>query len=172
MFCSKCGASIQDGTKFCNVCGNAINGNNKENLNGAIWESISVQVAPAEENNTIQEYEWFGWELKSSQTIDRKSSHLEGGFNSIYSVTESVNYIKLVFKRNKNMKNYRKIKELEDTYRSSYTREMPKGPSIIGFMIGWFIGIPALISALLGNFALIGGLLIAIPLIVVFGQKI
>ena len=132
MFCSKCGKEIPDGSVFCSLCGNQITVSSNEISTNTepVWASVSIQVSPELENEIIEEYESFGWELKSSQTIDRKDSHLESKFDALYSVTESVNYIKLVFKRNKKMVNYEKIKKLENAYQNTYIRQYPKGPSI------------------------------------------
>ena len=137
MFCSKCGATINDDGKFCAACGTPVGGlSNTSVKKPTVWESTSVQVHPDAENSVIEEYEWFGWELKSSQTVDRKSSHLEGGLGgSLYSVTESVNYVKLVFRRNKNMPDYEEIKALEEEYRYTFAGEEPKKPSAWWFLL-------------------------------------
>lgn len=73
----------------------------------------------------IDNYEAFGWEFVSSQTIDTSNSHLErsfGGFGDLYSVTNSKNYVKLAFRRNKNISRYEEITKLEDEYSTLYNR--------------------------------------------------
>jgi len=136
MYCNNCGKQIPDGSTFCSSCGTQINEKSAwtQSKVEPIWESTSVQVSPELENNIIEEFESFGWELKSSQTIDTKNTHLESKFDALYSVTESTNYIKLVFRRNKNIKNYEKIKNLEYSFNNMYIRQQPKAPSI-----GWII---------------------------------
>jgi hypothetical protein len=157
MFCTKCGAKLADDTVFCNYCGAKIGGgiqptavSESTKANTVKWESESVQVSPLEENETIRTYEMFGWELVSSQTIDNKDSHLKTIGDTLYSVTESTNYVKLVFRRNVNMPNYKKIVQLEEDYDLSYPPEEPSKPSI-GFLVGgvlliyFGIGIPMII---------------------------
>lgn len=79
-------------------------------------ESKSVTCKPAEENPTIEKYQRFGWALESSQEVFNKDSHLELHGNTQYSVTETTNYVKLVFKRDKDMPYYNEIVALENKY--------------------------------------------------------
>lgn len=145
MFCKKCGMKISDSAVFCNNCGEVINNNSVTSQER--WESKVVQVVPSDEDETIEEYELFGWELLSSQTIDRKDSHLENRFGDIYSVTESVNYVKLTFRRNIAMKHYQEYSDLETKYRGNSICCAPTDPGnkykwlALGGIISCFIGL-------------------------------
>ena len=130
MFCPGCGNEILDGQKFCPKCGNTLeNGTVAIKNTAPVWESKVVQVAPSYEDETIDEYQTFGWELRSSQTIDKQDSHLENQFGTIYSVTETEKYVKLTFRRNKKMLNYEKLVELENRYHSTKDFYIPSEPS-------------------------------------------
>lgn len=155
MFCNNCGAKLADGTAFCTQCGAKIGGgiqptavSESTKANTVKWESESVQVSPLEENETIRTYEMFGWELVSSQTIDTKNSHLETRGGDLYSVTESKNYVKLVFRRNVNMPNYKKIVQLEEDYDFSNPPDQPSAPGVgwivAGVIFVVFLGLPLL----------------------------
>ena len=101
-------------------------------------ESQSLTVAPSEEQNAIEAFQNFGWTLKSTQEVHSKESHLErGGWNydKIYSVTETTNYVKLLFQRDTQMPNYNEIVELENEYWSIITSE----PSKPGGTMFWII---------------------------------
>ena len=80
------------------------------------WESTSLSVAPEKEQEAIETYQSFGWELRSSQEIFNKDSHQEARGDSIYSVTETTNYVKLVFQRDKDMPYYNEVCEIENKY--------------------------------------------------------
>lgn len=60
-------------------------------------ESTSLSVSPKEEQSVIELHHKFGWELKLSQEIFNKDSHNERRGDSVYNVTETTNYVKLVF---------------------------------------------------------------------------
>ncbi|MBR6038871.1 MAG: hypothetical protein IKP38_00125 [Clostridia bacterium] len=84
-------------------------------------ESTSVTCKPEEENSRIDLFERFGWTLKSSQEIFNKDSHTEVQHGTRYSVTETTNYVKLVFTRDKDMPYYNEIVSLENKYNSLTT---------------------------------------------------
>lgn len=79
-------------------------------------ESKSLSVSPDKEHEAIETYQKFGWELKSSQEIFNKDSHEELRGDSVYSITETTNYVKLVFQRDKDMPYYNEVCEIEDKY--------------------------------------------------------
>lgn len=79
-------------------------------------ETKTLTVSPDAEQSTIELYASFAWNLKSSQEIKTKDSHLERHGDDIVSVTETEHYIKLVFDRDTKRENYDRIKELEATY--------------------------------------------------------
>ena len=58
----------------------------------------------------------FHWSLLSSQEIKTVDSHLEQRGDTVYSVTSTENYVKLVFSRDLELPNLSKIKQLEDEY--------------------------------------------------------
>lgn len=79
-------------------------------------EIKTLDVANSEENETIEFWSQFGWVLKSSQRVYNQDSHLENRGGSTYSVTNTVDFTKLVFERDKNGPNYERIAELERMY--------------------------------------------------------
>lgn len=79
-------------------------------------ETKKVQVKPSAEEYTINDMACFGWQLVSSQEVKTKDSHLENRGGSIYSVTESENYVNLIFSRETTIPNYNEITKLEKTY--------------------------------------------------------
>lgn len=86
-------------------------------------ETKTLTVSPDAEESTIELYASFAWNLKSSQEIKNKDSHLERRGDDIVSVTETEHYIKLVFDRDTKRENYARIKELENTYFNIMSQE-------------------------------------------------
>lgn len=80
------------------------------------FEIKTLEIKNSEEDSTIRFWAQFGWSLKSSQRIYNKDSHLEKRGDEVYSVTETVDYTKLVFERDKAHPNYKQIVELETEY--------------------------------------------------------
>ncbi len=123
-------------------------------------ESKSITCIPAQENSTIEKYQRFGWMLESSQEIYNKDSHVEGN----YSVTETTNYVKLVFKRDKDMPYYNEIVSLENKYDTVSlpnpgTHVFVKVITLIGAILFLVTGIPFAIAGLAGEgagFAVVG----------------
>ena len=122
-------------------------------------ETKSISVHPHKEQETINQYEAFGWEVQSSQEIFNRDSHLERSGNQISSVTTTTNYIKLVFSRETTMRNYDKLTKLEARFNSVKFpyRESAKLwfilAGIAGFLglitlVTWFIGVPVLAGAI------------------------
>lgn len=92
-------------------------------------EIKTLDVKNSEEQSTIEFWSQFGWVLKSSQRVYNKDSHLETRGEDTYSVTETVDFTKLVFERDKNAPNYGKIVSLEKEYfnvQASMPKEEPK----------------------------------------------
>ncbi len=79
-------------------------------------ETKSLSVIPSDEQRTIDEMQAFGWELVSSQEIATKDSHLERHGDTLYSVTESENYVKLFFSRDTSIENYAELDVLYRQY--------------------------------------------------------
>lgn len=92
-------------------------------------EIKTLDVKNSEEQSTIEFWSQFGWVLKSSQRVYNKDSHLETRGEDTYSVTETVDFTKLVFERDKNAPNYGKIVSLEKEYfeiQASMPKEAPQ----------------------------------------------
>lgn len=81
-------------------------------------EIKTLEIKNSEEQKTIEFWTQFGWQLKSSQRIYNKDSHLAQRGDTVYSVTETVDFTKLVFERDKNGPNYSTIARLEREYLS------------------------------------------------------
>lgn len=79
-------------------------------------ETKSITVAPSDEQDAIEIWQVFGWELLSSQEIFNKDTHKETRNDGIYDVTTTTNYVKLVFSRETTMPNYAQIVALEREY--------------------------------------------------------
>lgn len=90
-------------------------------------ESFSCQVHPSDEQSQINLMQKFHWNLLSSQEIKVKDSHLESRGDSLYSVTTSEHYVKLVFSRELDLPNLSEIKKLEDEY---FSLKYPKFPKL------------------------------------------
>ena len=118
-------------------------------------ETKSLTVSPEEEQNTIELYELFGWELQSSQEVFNKDSHLERSGDEIRNVTTTTNHVKLVFTREKTMDNYFEISQLENEFHSVRFPLEPKGSKLK--ILGGFL-------CLFGLSGIVGGaILVAIP---------
>ncbi|MBE6585692.1 MAG: hypothetical protein E7645_04095 [Ruminococcaceae bacterium] len=89
-------------------------------------ETVSKKVAPSQEQYTINIMTNFGWRVKSSQEINSKESHLERRGDELYSVTSKENYVKLLFERDTEMKNYAQIAQLEREYNAICASSKPK----------------------------------------------
>ncbi len=98
-------------------------------------ESKSIKVGVSQEQHYIDLMQKFGWSLQSSQEINVKESHLERSGDTIYSVSTGENYIKLVFRRDTEMKNYVKLKQLENQYFNVLDRQ-PSSMNIKTALLG------------------------------------
>ncbi len=92
-------------------------------------EIKTLDVANEAENQTIRVYQYFGWKFKSSQRIYNKNTSLEKREGDLYAVTETMDYTKLVFERDTNMKNYQRLRELELKYHGLY-QSLPNNPPL------------------------------------------
>jgi mannose-6-phosphate isomerase class I len=90
-------------------------------------ESISIQVHPNDEQAQINFMQKFHWNLLNSQEIKTIDNHLERKGDTIYQVTNSERYIKLMFSRNIENPNILKIKQLEQEY-NDLTTSVEKYP--------------------------------------------
>ena len=81
-------------------------------------ETKSISVSPNSEQDAIEIWQVFGWELVSSQEIFNKDTHKETRSDGVYNVTTTTNYVKLVFSRETTIPNYAQIVALEKEYES------------------------------------------------------
>ncbi len=101
-------------------------------------ETKKMQIMPQDEERIINAYACFGWEVTSSQEVKVKDSHLEAGLftGSVYSVTESENYVNLILSRDTSMPNYQSLRKCQQVYENAQaTLEPKKKIKIIYFVI-------------------------------------
>jgi len=79
-------------------------------------ESKSFQVHPQQEQYYIDVMQEFHWNLKSTQEVKVKDSHLETRNNNVYNVTTTEHYIKLAFERPYEFPNRDKLVALESEF--------------------------------------------------------
>jgi len=96
-------------------------------------ESVVIQVAPAYENQKIQEMQVFGWNLQGRQEIHEEGdaygrpSYLSD--NTYIIKTKVSHYVKLHFSRSVSLPNVDKIRVIENEYNSL---PFPSSPSLMG----------------------------------------
>jgi hypothetical protein len=95
----------------------------------AMKDIKSIEVDPADEDETIQLWMSFGWELKNNQRVKTQDVQKFTGQDSDgtkhYETTQGVDFIKLTFERSPEIKNYSELKSLEEQY---YGVEFPSPP--------------------------------------------
>ncbi|MBE6610306.1 MAG: hypothetical protein E7634_06525 [Ruminococcaceae bacterium] len=79
-------------------------------------EVKSVDVKNEYESESIRLHQDFGWTFKSSQRVFNQNTRLENRNDGTHAVTETVDFTKLVFERDTNMKNYDALKRLDEEY--------------------------------------------------------
>lgn len=112
-------------------------------------ESKSLTVPPSLENSTIDLWQNFGWELKSTQEIFNRNTVDLGDSTE----TTTTNYIKLAFQRDTSIPNYARIKELEAEYHAILDSEPSdlskafeiKTILIIGVILLFLFAVPGVI---------------------------
>ena len=130
----------------------------------AIKDIKSLEVAPEDEEKTIQLWQCFGWEMKSTQRVKTQDAQMYTGQNSdrttsYYETTKGVDFFELTFERDPERNNYAELVELEKQYYTPLPSipapasisnptppSPPERPGRIG--IGW--GILAVIGLFLG----------------------
>lgn len=115
-------------------------------------EIKSVNVHPSEEESTINVWQAFGWEFKSTQEVKTSdSSHLEQRGDTIYNVTKSgVHYVKLTFERDPERQDYSELASLQ----TQYDNVIEPGPQPKWFnKILFIVFIVPLAAGLTGSFA-------------------
>lgn len=126
------------------------------------FENSSIQVSPSREQEAIEVYQKFGWELVSSQEIFNKDSHNEARGDSLYSVTETTNYVKLLFRRDKDMPYYNEVCDLENQYYDKINNEPHYSFSKALLYIGIVIAVIGLFVVITGS---IGEKFIGLPIL-------
>jgi len=153
-------------------------------------EIKSFTVDPSKEEETINSWLIWGWELKSTQEVKTQEAQKFTGQNydktiSYYETTKGDHYVKLTFERDKSMPNYAELCELEEWYNTSQPPTMsnepdrPSKPSVpimadIGFIggIGIFFVCGAVIGWLINKMVEVGIVLIVGIVIVAIGYGI
>lgn len=122
-------------------------------------ESKSMQVHPNDEQYYIDLMQEFHWNLKSTQEVKTKDSHLETRGGKVYNVTESEHYIKLAFERPYDFPNRDAVVKLENeffgmAYPAKGTFKAPIIVTLLGVLVLgiWLNGIGLLIALAGGGF--------------------
>lgn len=84
-------------------------------------EFKSIDVNNEDEGKFIQAFQSFGWKLKSSQRVFNQSTTPTAAisyenYTYIHSETETIDFTKLVFERDKNIESYSHLVELEQEF--------------------------------------------------------
>jgi hypothetical protein len=103
-------------------------------------EIKSVSVPPSAEEATINLWQSFGWQFKSTQEIKTQDVQKFTGQDSDgtehYVTTKGEHYVKLTFERDPAMPNYTKLVELEKVYNTS-PPVSPDSPTAFGCL--WIV---------------------------------
>ena len=121
-------------------------------------EIKSISVPPSAEEDTINLWQSFGWQFKSTQEIKTQDVQVFTGQDSDgtehYRTTKGEHYIKLTFERDPAMPNYARLVELERAYNVS-PPVSPDSPTLFGCL--WIV------LTLIGLFAfVVPGILIIV----------
>lgn len=129
-------------------------------------EKKTITCIPSDENRIIDVYQTFGWMLDSSQEVYNKDSHIEGRRDGNYSVTETTNYVKLVFARDKDMPYYEKIAQLETQFWAHENKRPAKPTFIRRLLFGFFVltGILSVMGGPSDDYFMIGVAFLLIPI--------
>lgn len=98
-------------------------------------ESKVMQVHPANESATIARMERFGWVLKTNQDVVTKDSHDELVGDTVYSVTETERYSKLMFQRDTEDEKYPLYQKGEQLYDEILELERSSQPANFSFRL-------------------------------------
>jgi len=109
-------------------------------------EIKSISVSPSAEENTINLWQSFGWELKSTQEIKTQDVQVYTGQASdgtkFYETKKGEHYIKLTFERDPSMQNYAELSTLWEKYKAKPNvpeapKHCPDKPKQVG--VGCFV---------------------------------
>jgi len=117
----------------------------------ALKEIKNIEVPPADEERTIQLWMSFGWELKNNQRVKTQDVQRFTGQDSDgtehYQTTRGVDFVRLTFERNPEIKNYAELKALQEEYNNPLPvfhatppGNKPKKPGVFGIVISLFFG--------------------------------
>lgn len=108
----------------------------------AAKEIKSTTVNPEDEEETVNQWQSFGWEFKSTQEVRTNDSQVftkqDDDGTEHFTTTKGVHYIKLTFERDPARQNYAQLKALEGQY---YSIEYPYAPPSFGFLWGILVAI-------------------------------
>ena len=126
----------------------------------AMKELKSFSVAPGTEEEEIQLWRSFGWELVGApQEVRTADSQVFTGQDSDgtehYQTTAGVHYIKLTFERNPERKNYSELKALEEQFDSLKKPTIWEKPQLITKLWLILIGVGLLLYVLPGIILLV-----------------
>lgn len=110
-------------------------------------ETKILEVQEDERQNVVNDMQWFGWQVLSSQKIDYTTTYKTGGGNAksgyYYTVhNDRTAYYSITFQRDTSINNYSKINNLYSEYEEanqsaiSLLTKMPKKSKIIYVLIG------------------------------------
>ena len=77
-------------------------------------EIKSINVNPSDEEETINVWQTFGWEFKSTQEVKTSDQHWEDNDN--YYTKKGEHYVKVTFERDPAQQNYTELVSLEKQY--------------------------------------------------------
>lgn len=117
-------------------------------------ESKSIQVHPYDEQSQIELMQRFHWNLLNSQEIKTVDNHLESRGGSMYSVTNTEHYVKLVFNRDLDLPNLNQIKRLEQDF---FSLPNPTYPEAFGCFIAQMLFVLFIVLAIALGMALNSG---------------
>lgn len=101
-------------------------------------ENKVMNVHPREEQSVIDLMSHFRWRLQSSDPVFNQDTHEEVRGDKLYSVTETVNYVHLVFARDLDEPNLDRIRALEREY---FSIVFPNVPGyVMPILLGIFLG--------------------------------
>jgi len=134
----------------------------------AMKDIKSIEVAPADENKTVQLWMSFGWELKNNQRVKTQDVQKFTGQDSDgtehYQTVRGVDFIKLTFERDPARKNYAELKALEEQYYTPlpssnfiYRGDKPKKPGVFALIMMVISFLIAVILLMCGFGAIITG---------------
>jgi len=103
-------------------------------------EIKSISVPPSAEEDTINLWQSFGWQFKSTQEVKTQDVQVFTGQDSDgtehYKTTAGEHYVKLTFERDPAMPNYARLVELERVYYTS-PPVAPDPPTLFGCL--WIV---------------------------------